>query len=715
MSVSHSDDASSKFGSNLFQLEHQGLFFRMLLLAAIVLVLGQVAVSWFSLYGYERELEPQLHRKANVVGASVAQQLSYAVDELKIPVNELVGVDTYFDSVMIANTDITYLSLIDSTGNILYSRGVSAEQMRIIIDQIETQGMPYSETAIEVGDYVDESFMVEGGSNVDSVLHVGVRTAHIRSFLTEVFWEVITVVVICWLVTFEFLLFFMGIRVEKPMELIYRAMKNGEKGIFSTHLLVTTRDEVGQLTATFNRTLQAIRHRYQDFLFDFNETKNAQIDATVVERVSAIKDDMDNKYYFEQARQIQFSSPDLIRIPLFMFIFAEELSRSFLPLFVRRYAPSDLAVSSDLLIGLPITLFMVAAMLATPIGGRMVDKFGTCRVFLTGIGFALVGFVGTSLTQGYNDLVFYRIVTGVGYGLVFIASEGWVTQHARRKKRATSTGVFIAAVFAGIICGPPIGAIFANRFGYEATFILSASVALVSGLIIYLMFRNLGGDGQSDSSQRQTIGLQGWMTLLSDLRFLSVLVFAAIPGKMMVAGFIAYLVPLYLHELGSSQTEIGRILMFYGIATIACLQFVTKFADRSERYSDSIVLGVAITGLGCIASLFTNFFAHPVHAVSLAIIALGVGHALTLPSQNSIIQQVAEQYHHTLGRATVVATYRLCERIGMVLGPLIAVGLVTAFGYQGAIVGFGIALIGLVGLYIVSNMSPSVRKAQVEE
>ena len=703
---------------DVFRREQRNLLIRLVLLAVLVLVLGQSAVSWFALDGFEQELDPQLHQKATVVGNALAEQFTYATEELEIPVQHLVGVDEYFESVLMANDDIKYLSLFDESGNLLFVSGISRGEMNEIMQAIENDEAQVNSYGSAVGAHFDSTFEVSGGDGANSNLHVGVSSERVRSHLREIFLEVITIVVICWLVTFEFLLFFIVARVEKPMETIWRIMSEGARGKFSSWLPVRSSDEIGRLITSFNRTLYDLRHRYSDFVFDVKETQDAQIDTTISEKIEEVHHKIKQRFQFEQGRIMQIEAADRIRVPLFLFIFSEELTRSFLPLYVQKYAPTDLMLSTELLIGLPITLFMVAAMVATPLGGGFVDRVGVKKVFLTGTVLAIIGFIGNFYTQGYTDLVLFRVVTGIGYGLVFIASESWVSQNARRHSRASATGVFVAAVFAGIICGPPIGGILADRFGFEATFLFSASLAVISGLIIFQVF------GQSekfeeDSNQQRTrpaliLGFKGWLTLLKDLRFVSVLIFAAIPGKMMVAGFVAYLVPLYLNDLGHNEPSIGRILMLYGIATLLCLTIGARFADRTEKYGTMVSLGTIIAGLGCLAALLSNVYVDPTTAVVLAIASLGVGHALTLTSQNSIIQQVAERYRYTLGRASVIGAYRLCERLGMVAGPMIAVALISGFGYVGAIVGFGVILIGLISLFVITNLTKANTPMETE-
>lgn len=703
--------ANQAFAASGFKREQRSLLVRLILLAVVVLVLGQSAVSWFSLIGFDRELDPQLYRKASAVGNSLSDQLSYAIADLEIPSSELVGVEDYFETILSANLDIEYLSMVDITsGDVLFVSGISLNEMNSIIQSLSEQGVEQFHTGVEVRNHIDGTFIVDGGEQSDIVLHVGVSSEHIQSYLSEVFLEVGTIVIICWLVTFEFLLFFMVTRVEKPMENIQRTMANGVLGIFSSSMAVRTSDEVGRLIASFNRTLQDLRHRYNDFVFDVRETQDAQIDDEVAKKISQVHQNIDQRFKFEQGEELRIQSADRIRVPLFLFIFSEELSRSFMPLFIQRYAPMDMFIAADILIGLPITLFMIAAMIATPLGGGFVDRVGVRRVFLVGVSASVIGFVGNFFTQSYYDLVAFRVLTGIGFGLVFIASESWVTQNAGRFSRASVTSIFVAAIFAGIICGPPIGGIFADRFGFETTFLLSASLAVLSGLIIYQLFGRSEGTHR-DEAESQTnrtdiiLGVRGWLTLLKDLRFVSVLLFSAIPGRMMFAGFMAYLVPLYLDQLGHSQPSIGRIMMIYGIATLLCLTFAARFADRTEKYTNVVALGTVLASIGCLASLFTDVVGDAAYLVIFAIGALGVSHGLTLTSQASLIQQVAESHRNTLGRASVIGAYRLCERFGMVLGPMIAVALIAAFGYKGAIVGFGTILLVLISLFVVTSRS----------
>ena len=689
----------------------RGILGRLVLLAVIVLLLGQIVVAWFAVTGFEKALEPQLSQKAGVVGRAIADQIKFVVDDLGIPPHQLVGVDPFLDKILDANADVEYLLMLDPSSEVQFVRGLEPESLERVL-----AGLPDADGAsgfkIEVAGFIDSAFPIEANGEVVTVLHVGVSGEYVRNRLSELLYEAVTVIVVSLLVTLEFLMFLVSVRVSGPLERIETILTDGARGIFGNHLAMRARDEIGEFVAALNRTLRGLRQRYEDFQFDVREIKDAQIDKDIVGRIQAACQPVEDRYRFTGGSELRPRNAMQIRVPLFLFMFAEELPRSFLPLFIARYSPTDAVISQQLLFGLPITLFMLAGMIVVPLGGGLADRFGARKVFLAGILPATIGYIGTFLAQGYYDLVGWRILSGVGYGLIFIAAQAWVADNTDVRNRAQGMSVFVGGVFAATICGPSIGGIFADRIGFEATFLISAGLAVISGVLVYAM---LDGTVRTRTAHATVFGGQAWRALLSDSRLFAVTVFAAIPGKLILAGFLFYLVPLYLSELGNRQSIIGWMIMLYGVSTLACMPFAARFADRSGRHTAVVAAGGLLAGLGCLASLSVATVGGPSNAVMIAILALGFGHALSLTSQIAIVQEIAS-FHGGLGQASVIGAYRLVERVGMVLGPIVAAGLAAAYGYQGAIVGIGVIVLVSIALYmVVMNMSRSAPSAHRRE
>ena len=676
----------------------RGVLARLLLLSVVVLLLGQIAVAWFAVSGFERELEPQLTQKAGVVGHAVADQVRFVVDDLGIPPDELVAVEPFLDQVLSSNADIEYLLMLDPSSRVQFAQGLPPETMERILSELSDAGAAVeSGTMTDVTGYIDSAFPIAVGERVATVLHVGVSNEYVRARLSDLLYEAITVIVVSLLVTLEFLIFFMSMRVSGPLRHIELMLADGARGIFCNRVALRARDEIGELVAAFNRALRGLAQRYEDFRFEAREIEDAQIDKSIARRIQVACRQVDDRYRFTGGVELWPRSAMHIRIPLFLFMFAEELPRSFLPLFVARLSPTDTMVSEQLLFGLPITLFMLAGALVVPLGAGYADRYGARRVFLAGIVPAVAGYAGTFFAQGYYDLIAWRVLAGIGYGLIFIAAQAWVAENTDERNRAQDMAVFVGAVFAATICGPSIGGILADRIGFEATFLISASLATLSGLIVYSM---LEGTVSRRASLQATFRTEEWRALFSDARLLAVCVFAAVPGKLILTGFLFYLVPLYLSELGNRQPIIGWMIMLYGVSTLACLPFASRYADRSGRHTTVVAVGGLLAGLGCLASLFESNLGAS-NAVMIAILALGVGHALSLTSQLAIVQEVAERHPAGLGPASIIGVYRVLDRVGMILGPLVAGVLSVSFGYQGAIVGIGVIVLVLMSIYTI--------------
>ena len=702
--------ADGAAGSTAQTARTAGVLGRLVLLAVVVLLIGQTVVAWFAVDGFESELEPQIGRKAEVVGRAVAEQIAFAVDDLGIPPGDLVGMDAFLDNILTSNPDIEYLVILDDSSQILFADGLPPEVLERVLPGLPGPGVEAG-TMTEVAGFTDGAFPIAVGERA-AVLHVGVSLEYVRGRLSEIFYEAMTVIVVSLLVMLEFLVFFMNVRISGPLERLETLLADGARGVFANRLVLRTRDEIGDLVAAFNRTLRSLCQRYEDFRFDAREIEEAQIDRGIAQRIQAACTQVDKRYHFTGGMELRPRNAMQIRIPLFLFMFAEELPRSFLPLFVARLSPTGTAVSDELLIGLPITLFMLAAAVMTPFGGAIADRFGARRVFLMGIVPAAIGYVGTFLAQSYYDLVAWRLLSGAGYGLIFIAAQAWVAEHTGEHKRAQGMTVFVGGVFAATICGPSIGGILAGRIGFEATFLASAGLAVASGLIVYFM---LEGVGKGRSPRRGGL-LEGgqWRALVSDGRLFAVTVLAAVPGKLILSGFLFYLVPLYLSELGNRQAVIGWMIMLYGVSTIICMPFASRLADRTGRHAAVVAVGGALAGLGCLASLFEGAAVGGAsNAVMVAILALGVGHALSLTSQLAIVQEAAVRHPGGLGQASAISAYRLVERTGMILGPIVAATFAAAFGYQGAIVGIGaIVLVSIVLYALLMSLSGNVSRLQ---
>lgn len=370
-----------------------------------------------------------------------------------------------------------------------------------------------------------------------------------------------------------------------------------------------------------------------------------------------------------------------MRAALFLFMLAEELSRSFLPLYTRDLYTPVAGLSETLMMGLPIGLFMFLVAVFTPFAGAWADRFGSRRTLLLGTLPAVAGFAGTAMAGSLVELLLWRSACALGYAVMFIGAQGFVARHTPADRRARGMAQFVAAVIVAGLCGAPLGGILADQFGYRATFAVSALLALAAVAAVTLLPAD-----RVERVQRHPFRIADARALLANPRFLALLMFSSVPTKLMLTGYLFYLVPVSLHAAGETPAGIGRLMMTYGLIIVLLGPWVSRVADRTGRHALFAGLGGLVGGAGTLAILQEQGVA----GTLIGIAALGVAHAFNNATQLALVPEVCRADCARMGESSVFAVYRLLERGGSVIGPLLAAALADRFGIQAALVALGV-------------------------
>nr|WP_209987500.1 MFS transporter [Azospirillum picis] len=370
-----------------------------------------------------------------------------------------------------------------------------------------------------------------------------------------------------------------------------------------------------------------------------------------------------------------------MRFALFLFMLAEELSRSFLPLYARELYVPVAGLSETLMMGLPIGLFMLLVAVFTPFAGVWADRFGSRRTLLLGVLPAVAGFAGTAAAQSLTELLLWRSACALGYAVMFIAAQGFIARHTPVGQRARGMARFVAAVIVAGLCGAPIGGILADHVGPRATFLVSALLALAAAGTTLLLPADHPGAGQASPFRLRVAA-----GLFRNPRFMALLLFSSVPTKLMLTGYLFYLVPVSLHAAGETPAGIGRMMMLYGLIIALFAPRLSHVADRAGRHALFAGIGGLIGGAGTLVVLQ----APGVPGIVAGIGALGIAHALNNSTQLALVPEVCRDECDRIGSTSVFAVYRLLERGGSVAGPLLAAALADRFGVQAALGALGV-------------------------
>jgi MFS family permease len=392
-----------------------------------------------------------------------------------------------------------------------------------------------------------------------------------------------------------------------------------------------------------------------------------------------------------------------IRAPLFAFILAEELTRSYLPNYVNQLLVEIPGLSPQVVIGLPIMLFMLIVALGQPYLGSWSERVGRRRAMLIGASIATVGFAATAFSINLYDLLLWRSLCAVGYAMVFVAAQGYVLDRTGQHNRAQGFALFIGAIMVATVCGPSIGGILADNIGYRLSFLVSAVVAVVS---LVAIARLPGQEVRSRTSGRPSRGprLREVVALVTNRRFMTLTGLAAMPAKIILTGVCFYLVPLYIVSIGNTSAMAGRMLMVYAVMMVLIVPLSANLSDTSLRRERYVWTGLVISGLSGMLLLLSDSFLVLFGVVFL----LGLGQALSIAAQSALVAEHCQEEIRIYGNDAVYGVYRLLERLGNALGPLLASLLVVFWGYKGAFVGVsGLVLFcGLAFMLLARGFAP---------
>jgi predicted MFS family arabinose efflux permease len=149
---------------------------------------------------------------------------------------------------------------------------------------------------------------------------------------------------------------------------------------------------------------------------------------------------------------------------------------------------------------------------------------------------------------------------------------------------------------------------------------------------------------------------------------------------------LTFLVPILLVGMGSTQSEIGRTAMVYGLVVVALVPVFAWCCERFETYALAVGLGGMLTGLGLLS---LQWEASP-RAVVFGIAALGLGHSMSISAQLVLVTRATQAEALLVGSGPVLGVFRLMERLGAAAGPVAAGLLVASLGAPQATVWLGV-------------------------
>jgi MFS family permease/HAMP domain-containing protein len=680
-------------------LDHsRPLLIRLLILAVLVLVTPLAFISVRALGEFEQGMIPEMDKKAAAIGRDVAAQVSRAVG-YGIPVDRLVGVSEFFAPVLSANPEIRYLAITDPQGRVLFIEGAGRDELEPHYRSADPEGAKPEGTKASIGPFLDLALPLLARDQIAGHVHVGFDQNYIGSLLSDILADVLVVSAASLVVAFEILLFVVFVNVSGPLKLVRDVIDKAAHGDFAHLPGGQSDDEVGHFVRAVQKALRQVDGQYRRLAAYMDEVRQAHFDKSVVERVGDIASRINFQYRFSPAGRpepmFERRATD-IRLALFLFVFAEELSRSFMPLFAGKLAPSLPGLSPEMVMALPIAAFMAAIAIASPWAGQLAERVGPRRLFLIGVVPTALGSLLTGFAVGAFDLALWRALTGFGYALTTMACQSYISSSLKTDQRAQGLGVYVAAVLTAGICGNALGGVLAERVGFRASFFVSAVLVVLAAMLVSRLLAPTETAAQDGQPHRN----RHLMRLFRNWRFTVLMLFSAVPSKMALTGFLFFLVPVTMAHGQWQVAEIARVMVLYPLVMVLVSPLSARLADRLGWRAGQVALGGLVGGIGLMAPLVLGSGPLP---VALAIVALGISHGMSASPTLAMLPDLCWTECRSVGYTNVLAFVRLVERIGSVAGPLLAAALIPLWGLWGATVALGTVVLALSAVFAIAS------------
>ncbi|TWI68912.1 putative MFS family arabinose efflux permease [Desulfobotulus alkaliphilus] len=388
----------------------------------------------------------------------------------------------------------------------------------------------------------------------------------------------------------------------------------------------------------------------------------------------------------------------LARFAAFLFLLAFAMPVSFVPLqMLELYTPIP-GLPKNIILGLPISLEMLCALGASLLAGAMADRLDWRTPFVCGILMTSTGLFFSAMADNGITFILARGVCGLGYGLSWMALQSFLFTNCSPTTRARGSSHFVAGIFSGHICGTALGAILAERTGYPPVFLVGMLVALAS-LVFFLVFmRNFKGQATPLPSEVAVSGTS-LLSFISDRNVFALIFFCIIPFSICQVGLLFFATPLYLNGLGMSQSDIGRVLMIYGLSVVYLAPQISKIVDSRENKKPFIVAGGLLGGLGLSLLYIHQGFL----VIVIAIFLLGLASSIGSSAQTAFALKLKSTEEFGMGKA--MAIQRAADKLGQMLGPLALGALMSGVSIsQGLVVlGFGYMLLSILFLFMAKE------------
>ena len=340
-------------------------------------------------------------------------------------------------------------------------------------------------------------------------------------------------------------------------------------------------------------------------------------------------------------------------------------------------------------LGLVFSGFALSQIPLMPVVGRLADRFSKKSFLWLGLLIYAVAAAGYFWAPGYQELVLFRVLSGVGAAMVMPIAFSYIGELAPYGHEGRYMGLFNIAMVAGFGLGPVLGGLVHDSLGTDATFISMAILSL-AGLFVILLFLPgtsaspgaVGSEGTTELRERST----PLFAMFRDATIRGVTTLQLVFG-LLYGTVLAFIGIWMTTALGTGVAQVGIVLSARSIMNGAMAYPFGWLGDRMNRII-LITVGMGAVVIGTFSIPWLRSFT-PLLGL---FVAMGFFESMAMPSLSGMIVEKGR----SMGMGSVMGVINMASSLGLVVGSMVGGAIESSVSIE-AVFRY-VAVLGLVGV-----------------
>ncbi|MDA5093693.1 MFS transporter [Aliiroseovarius sp. KMU-50] len=614
---------------------------RVILWVGLVVTISLLIMMYGTLRAFDDAIQPEMEKRSRLIGETVRGRFERAL-ELGVPLESVAGAGKFFDAMLADFADVQSITLLSKNGDVIISASNTSEPKGTLTARV-----------VQVGKEESPHFSLPilSRNTLVGEIKIAFDPAFVRTRLQDVLLDVFVVALVSILVAFELVIFVMAGALAKPLDRIFSLLRLQSTGVFNH--IIRARDA---------GNLRRVARRISDRAIDLSERTQS---AGKLLR-------MPQAYFVD------------VRLALFVFSLATEISGAFLPLYARDAGGPEW-VSGDFAAIAPLIAYLVAIAAVAPFGGWITRLVSPRSLFLMCIPFTAAAMAAVGLGLSALWIAVWHGAMALAYAAATIACQEYAIRTAPEGEDAQAIGSYLFVIMGGAFCGTSFGGVLADRIGPNGTFFFGAFLVIIAGVLGAVTISGKVATRSEPASDQTRNSRYSGLAILRNVRFVVLLLCVGATMNVGMSVFIWYLTPMILEAGGARIADIGRVIMLFYLAPILFGPLVAKLADGKVGYTPMLLGGVLLSGVALASlAIWSGFW-----PMVVVVAAFGIGFTMCDATQYAQTIKIAEASQISGARAVSLGALRLGNRLAAIVGLLASAYLVEQFDYLNLAVATG--------------------------